>query len=416
MSKEQNISVQVLILDADRNPIKNQKYRLYFNGAMVAAETGPDGLTKKIKTQSASDEVQIAIERIDKSVKIVTRIISGAGSKLVTLISPKVKLESQTLPHPVSVPGQIPSRNEAASPIYDPKNTKAPTGKKEFGPVAELTKNKDGHPIAKIEGDIPNLEFLGGFNGEVMNEKDYLWAAKELDIECAAIKAFAIVESEGEGFLKVGNETVPRILYERHKFAKFTNNIYSKSQPDISLPCAYYNARDRYILADDKYKKKRNAPGDIEYYRSINKKDGDETKSRSSFFDDLIKQGKLERGTHAYLDGVGSYRRLIKAYKLDPVAALESCSWGSFQIMGEFWKEMGFASALEFSRSMSRSPKDQIKAFVLYIKHVNPKIKDYLRCKDWNAAARAYNGPGYKTNRYHIKLQEAYDEFKGEKS
>lgn len=38
MSKEKKSSLQVLFLDADRNPIKKQKYRLYFHGAMVEAE------------------------------------------------------------------------------------------------------------------------------------------------------------------------------------------------------------------------------------------------------------------------------------------------------------------------------------------------------------------------------------------
>ena len=416
MAKKQNLSVQVLILDADRNPIKNQGYRIYFNGSMVASETGPDGLTKKIWAQSAGDEVQIAIERIDKSVKVVGRIVAGPGNKLVTLVSPRVKVEGSTLPHSTTMPGHLPSRKEAAGPIYDPKIVKAPTSKKEFGPVVEQTKNKDGNPIVKVVGDIPNLDFLDEYNGELMTESEYRWAAKELDIECEAIKAFAVVESAGEGFFKIRDQTVPTILYERHKFAQFTNNAYSKLNPDISLPCGYYNIRGRYILADEQYKKKRKVPEDIEYYRSINKKDSVETREHASSFRDLVEQGKLERADHAYFDGIGSYRRLVKAYKLDPVAALQSCSWGSFQIMGEFWNEMGFKSVLEFVKSISRSPKDQIKAFVLYIKYVNPKIKDYLRHKEWDAVARAYNGPDYKVNRYHIKLQAAYEKFKGEKS
>jgi hypothetical protein len=415
MPKEQNVSFQVLILDADRNPIKKQKYRLYFNGAMVAAETGEDGLTKKIRTQSASDEVQVAIERIDGSMKIVTRAVSGVGSKLVTLVSPKVKLESSTLPHPTTMPGKMPSKREPILPSYDLQHEKVSTAKKDFGTVTEQTKNKDGYPIAKVEGDIPNLEFIGTFSGEAMGEDDYLWAARELDVECAAIKAFAIVESEGSGFLTVGKQTVPRILYERHKFAAFTNNVYSKLNPDISLPCAYYNIKDRYVLADDSHKNTRKVPKDVEYYRPLNNKDGEKTKQGSEVFQKLVEQGKLERDTHVYFNGIGSYKRLIKAYKLDPDAALKSCSWGAFQIMGEFWREMGFASAVEFSKSMSRSPKDQIKAFVLYIKHVNPAIRKYLKCRDWEAAARAYNGPGYRVNKYHTKLQAAYEKFKDEK-
>jgi hypothetical protein len=129
MPKEKNLSVQVLILDADRNPIKSLPYRLCFNGSTVAAETGEDGLTKKIKTRSSDDEIQIAIARHDKSIKTVARVIAGVGNKLVTLISPRVKLVASTLPHGVTTPGQIPSKRDPTPPIYE-VNTKKPSVKK----------------------------------------------------------------------------------------------------------------------------------------------------------------------------------------------------------------------------------------------------------------------------------------------
>ena len=33
---------------------------------------------------------------------------------------------------------------------------------------------------------------------------------------------------------------------------------------------------------------------------------------------------------------------------------------------------------------------------------------------DWRNFASLYNGPGYKQNKYHIKMQEAYEKFKKE--
>lgn len=415
MPKPKNNSLQVLLLDADRNPIKDLPYRLYFNGAMISAETGVDGLSKKIQALSSGDEIKIAIERMDKSFKIVANVIAEGGNKLVTLITPRVKVVSQTLPHAVKTPGQVPSRKESTPPIYDPQKTKMPTAKKDFGPKTEVTENKEGNPMAKVEGDIPNLDFLDEFNGEEMTNADYMWAARTLGLEHAAIKAFAIVEAEGEGFLKIGSKMVPKILYERHRFAKFTNNAYSKLNPDISLPCGYYNKKDRYVPADASYKKTRNVPEDIAYYRPINKKDNDETKAQAAHFKDLVKEGKLERNDHAYYDGIRSYKRLIKAYVLDPEAALQSCSWGSFQIMGEYWQVMGYVSVTEFAKSMSRSPKEQIKAFVMYVQKVNPKLKKLLHDKDWDAVACAYNGPNYKVNEYHVKLRREYEKMKKEK-
>lgn len=413
---EKIYTIQVLFLDADRNPIKDQRYRLYFNGAMVSAQTGLDGLSKKIRTKSSGDEIQIAVERLDKSIKVVARVFSEVGSKLVTLISPKIKIASSTLPHTTASAGQVPSKKESGPPIYDPQRPKSPTVKKDFGTTVAAQKNQAGNPVSKIEGDIPNLEFLDEFNGEVMTDDDYLWASKRLGIEFAAIKAFAIVESMGKGFITIRDQTLPKILYERHKFAAFTNNEFSKLNPDISSPCGYYYREQLYVPATKENKKRKKIPEDVDYYRPVNTKDNDETKAEARKFKDLVKSEVLDYETHAYFDGIGSYRRLIKAYKLHPEAALESCSWGSFQIMGEYWKTMGYASVAEFTKSMSRSPKDQVKAFVLYIELVNPKIRKYLKALDWEAAARAYNGPSYRLNKYHIKIREEYEKFKREKS
>lgn len=414
---KENYTFQVLFLDADRNPIAGQLYKLYLNGTLVSARTGLDGLSKIIRTSSPDDKIEIAVERIDKSIKTVAQVFAGVGNKLVTLISPKVKVTGSTCLHTRISPGQVPSKKEPTSPIYDTKKPKNPTAKTDFGARIEPAKNKDGNPILKVEGDIPNLDFLDEFDGEVMTDEDYLQASKRLDVEFAAIKAFAIVESKGKGFFKIHDKTVPKILYERHKFAEFTGNEFSKLNPDISLPCGYYSKEQLYVPATESYKKKRKIAEDLNYYRSVNtKQDDDKTKEQAAKFRDLVKSGRLEYETHAYFDGIGSYKRLIKAYKLNPEAALKSCSWGSFQIMGEYWQIMGYSNIVDFTKSMSRSPKDQIRAFVLYIERVNPRIKTYLRSLDWEAAARAYNGPNYAANEYHTKLRDAYGKFKREKT
>ena len=414
MSEKNNISFQVLFLDADRNPIKGQTYLLYFDGALVRALTGEDGLTKKVRTQCPSERVKIAIERIDKSIKLISHVVSGAGNKLVTVVSPRMMLEGSTLPHPTNS-GQSQSSGPAPAPIYGTRAPREPTTKKSFGLVSERIGTKESLPMTKVDGDIPNLDFIDQYNGEEMQDEDYRWAAKELGVEYAAVKAFAVVESEGVGFIKMEGRTVPKILYERHKFAKFTNNEYSKLNPDISLPPAYYNTRDRYVVADAHHKAKRNVPDDIEYYRPVSKKDKKKTRDESALFLSLVHDGKLIANDNRYLDGVHSYRRLIKAYKLNQTAALESCSWGAFQIMGEFWREMKFLNVQEFTKAISRSPKEQVKCFVLYVKHVNPRIIGYLKAKNWVAVAEAYNGPSYKANRYDEKLEAAYKKFKGGK-
>jgi len=201
------LGFQVLMLDADRNPIQGQRYRLFFAGCMIKGETGANGLTKKISTTTSSDEVQIALERIDSTLKIVACVVSGVGNKLVTIISPKIKVESRALEHPQEKDRAQPARKEKLIPVYDQAVPKVPTlQKQELGLQTETAKTKDGRPIVKVEGDIPTSDFLSDYQDDAVTEEDYLWAAKELGLEVEIIKAFAIVESGGTGFIKLGQK------------------------------------------------------------------------------------------------------------------------------------------------------------------------------------------------------------------
>lgn len=407
---------QALFLDRDRNPIIDQPYSFEFAGRILHGQTGPDGLTRKINADSPTDLIRIAIQRLDASTKVIAEVISGYGNKLVTIVSPKVKVQAKTAPHNSAAPAALPATQKTSTPLHSPSKILKPTSQKpDLGLKETATKAADGNALTKVEGDIPDLEFLDTYNGEVMVDADYVWAADQLGVEKAAIKAFAVVESGGAGFFKLGSRTVPKILYERHKFAKLTKNKYSKLYPDISLPNAYYNAKAKYVLADDAYKTKKGVDHDIVFYRPTSSKDTPAVRASASSLKELLAAGKVTAQDDKYLDGAGSYKRLLKAYQLDKAAALQSCSWGAFQIMGEYWSTMKYPSAQDFTQSISRSPKEQIKSFVAYIKYVNPSIKKYLKNLDWPATAAAYNGPSYRDYDYDGKLAKAYTKFKDEK-
>jgi hypothetical protein len=414
--KEAALGFQVLLLDCDNNPIKEQKYFLEHNRRITTGVTGGNGLTKKIVTDDPTDRVSISISRLDESRKLLATVESGIGNKLVTIISPKFKVIGKTRPHPNMGGVIIGSGKDKIEPLHDRKKAQPSTdGKTIFGPVAKETQTLEGKPLITVEGDIPNFDFLDEYTGEIMREEDYVWAASELDLELEIIKAFAFVESHGEGFFKIGKRCLPKILYERHIFARLTGNKYSKVYPDISLPNAYYNKKAKYVLADINYKKRHGVPADISYYRPVLKTDNDETKRSATDFGHLLDEGKVIAQNDKYLNDAGSYKRLLKAYQLDQNAALSSCSWGAFQILGEFWKTMKYSSAKEFSKAVSRSAREQIKAYVLYMKYVNPAIKNHLKRHDWTAAAKAFNGPGYKDFNYDARIESEYNRLKAEK-
>ncbi|MGA0525154.1 N-acetylmuramidase domain-containing protein, partial [Escherichia coli] len=53
-----------------------------------------------------------------------------------------------------------------------------------------------------------------------------------------------------------------------------------------------------------------------------------------------------------YVGGAGEWDRLARAIEINRPAALESASWGLFQIMGFHWKLLGFASVQAFVNAM----------------------------------------------------------------
>jgi hypothetical protein len=184
-------------------------------------------------------------------------------------------------------------------------------------------------------------------NKPTLTENDYMDAATQLNCEVAAIKAVTDVEAPRGGFIEDGRV---RILFERHKFYKYTGGKASpfKQYTDICNP----------------------VPG-----------------------------GYGAEGAH-------QYNRFSQAFKLDPSAAMKSASWGKFQIMGFNYADAGFHSVDDFVTAMKISEGEQLKAFVTLIKRWN--LADELRNHRWATFALHYNGQDYEKNRYDVKLAAAY--------
>jgi len=109
-------------------------------------------------------------------------------------------------------------------------------------------------------------------------------------------------------------------------------------------------------------------------------------------------------GTKPYpADSYGAFER---AFRIDPAAALRSASWGIGQIMGFNHKAAGYASAGDMVAAFCESEKAQLDAMISFI--VSEGLDDDLRRHDWSGFARGYNGAGYATHGYHMKLAAAF--------
>jgi hypothetical protein len=170
--------------------------------------------------------------------------------------------------------------------------------------------------------------------------------AAKLQVDPAVVLAVADVESGGRHDLPDGR---PQILFEAHWFSKLTGHQYDATHPGISSR---------------------------EWDRSL------------------------------YKGGAAEWGRLNAAIELDADAALQSASWGLFQIMGFNYKACGFASVTDFVNFIKGPDDADMEAFINFVK-ANPLILKAMREKDWKAFALHYNGPGAVAS-YSAKMADAY--------
>ncbi len=122
-----------------------------------------------------------------------------------------------------------------------------------------------------------------------LNDNDFQEAAALLNCDVPAIKAVAEVESAGDGFLSDGRV---KVLFEGHKFYKYTKGAYAQSHPTICY---------------------------LKWTRAF-----------------------YAKGPNPDVRGAGELARLDEAIALDRTAALMSASYGKFQIMGFNYEICGF--------------------------------------------------------------------------
>lgn len=187
---------------------------------------------------------------------------------------------------------------------------------------------------------------------KLLTEQDYTAAADALDCDVAAIKAVCEVEAPQGGFHADG--ATPRILFEAHHFSRLTGGRFDASHPHISS-------------------------------RTWNR--------------------ALYRG------GIAEHERLNAAVALDRDAALQSASWGKFQIMGFNFAACGYADVQNFVNAMYRSEGAQLEAFIGFVRanHLDAPLRDHR----WADFARGYNGAGYAANAYDSKLAAAWRKWGG---
>lgn len=382
VSEKKVCAVVPLFIDRDRNPIKGLRYRI--ESRLASAFEGVsqlNGLGERFITKAEGDVVRILVRKLDGTWKLIHETQARVGEKLVTLKSGKIRLPLKMEPHP-----QTPDGLPVSDPPLAPKPKPVPIGTPrqasgdmrhpaaqgaDKGMKGQPGKSPEGAPDTKFSKDLPDLQkYFSLYTGETITDVDWDQASKAIGCEVEVIQAFAHVESREAAF---DQHHRPTILYERHKFAKHTHHRFDATNADISGKAYTRKKFDKTghpIAANDRY-------------------------------------------------GADQYGRFERAFTLDEDAAIQACSWGKFQVLGENYRDLRFPTVQKFLEAACTSERDHLlKIFVPFAlstrdaKYGHGTLKNALIQKNWANAAWLYNGPSYSENDYDNQLRKAYEKIK----
>lgn len=375
-------AVVPLFIDRDRNPIQGLRYRIESSWAdAIEGVSQFNGLGERFITKERGSNIRVLVRRLDGSWKLIYETKAEYGEKLITLKSEKIRVPLTLEPHPQTAEGlpvsdapsvgkllpvAIGTPMRASGDMHHPLAHGA-----EFGMKGQQIRTPEGATDTRFSKDRPDLQkYFALYTGERITREDWDEAAKAIECEVNVIKAFAHVESGEAAF---DRHHRPTILYERHKFAKYTGHRFDGTNADISgkrYMRKKFDEAGHAIAANDRY-------------------------------------------------AADQYERFERAFALDEDAAIQACSWGKFQVLGENYKDLKFATAQTFLEAACTSEREHLlKIFVRFVlakrdpKHEHGTLKEALIKKNWSNAAWLYNGPSYRENDYDKKLGVAYEKIK----
>jgi len=377
--------IRTLFLDRDRNPIQGLRYRFDIDGQHTHGITGSNGCTNAMFAESFQSRIEIWVERLDGRWKRITSVMPSQDNKLVTLISAHIAVEARTEAHPIAADNKTVDTKLRDKPIFNgaAKPSSLHANVKPGMKVISTTTSTGVLPLAVVTGEVPELEdFLDPYIGGDLQIHDIESGAKELKCEAGLIYAIAKQESAHSSFFSHGNRMLPTILFERHQFKQRTQpkgsatSPFESSHPDVCGPA---------------------------YRRAL--------KTKQGWIDSRTKSAIPESEVYGR-GGIFQYKHLLKAYRLAAEPALESCSWGKFQVMGSNYRAAGFSDVRSFAKAMSRSEAEHMKAFLQFAKQ-KKLLLEGLRTRDFTKIAEGHNGRAWRTinPEYAANLKKFYEEY-----
>lgn len=184
--------------------------------------------------------------------------------------------------------------------------------------------------------------------GTRLTHDDFALEAVRFGVQPPLVVAVVDVEASGSGFISASDPRM-KILYEAHLFSSRTGHRYDETHPNISS-----RAWNRSLYG---------------------------------------------------AGGAHQYARLAEAMSLNEDAALQSCSWGLGQVLGQNWQMLDFKSVYDMVETLRQGERQQLDAMLTFCKKSG--AMGCLQRLDFDGFTRIYNGPG-QIDLYSGRLRGAY--------
>jgi hypothetical protein len=393
------VTASFVFLDRLKQPIQGLTVRVTSNTIDVTGITDEHGLALTVNNATRNEEISILVKKRDGTFELKRKILPKFDINSYTIRSPELHLEATTKLTPkeeveenIPIPSirdgevmtsarlfgdlapfvgaaQIVTEAGQVTKDFPTKNTKNITHASTGNTTTEITVE---HHYKVIKTEKPKVIVCALLGSRLnypthldVSPEVYASMAKEFGCEIAAIRAVAETESSGKGYFDNG---LPKILFERHRFYALTdpNRNAKKGAAKIAHPFGAFSDICNPV------------PG-------------------------------------GYSVEEAEYARLVKASKLNRDAAIMACSWGSFQVLAEYYEQCDFKSLTDLVDACMRSPDGHIALFRGFLKMPEKKrAVEALKTKNWEQFTKYYNGGNWEKQNpdYPKQMARYYEKYK----
>jgi hypothetical protein len=393
------VTASFVFVDRLKQPIQGLTVKVTSKNIDETSVTDEHGCALTVENATRNEEISILVKKRNGTFELKRKILPKFDINAYTIRSPELHLEATTkltpkeeleeeLPIPTIGEGEVMTSARlfgdlapfigAAQIVTEvgqvTKDFPTQTNKKRTDTVTGKTTTEITieHHYKVVRTERPKV-IVCALLGSRLNYPTHfdvsmeLYAnmAEEFGCEIAAIRAVAETESSGKGYFENG---LPKILFERHRFYALTdpNRKAMKGTAKVAHPFGAFPD-----ICNP-------APG-------------------------------------GYAIEEAEYARLVKAAKLNRDAAIMACSWGSFQVLAEYYEHCDFKSPTDLVDACMRSPDGHIALFRGFLRMPEKKKAiEALRAKNWEQFTKYYNGGNWEMQNpnYPKQMARYYDRYK----